>query len=378
MNRKFKLSVALDIDDVLMECVPYAIRLANEKYQFDPPLTIYEVDRWGKLDTRADVIFEFFHDPEFFHNQPVMQGAREFVRKLCDMAEVFVATSVYPQFMGIRAQRIAEEFPEISPDHIYMGSRKDKIDVDILFDDGMHNVLRSNATYPILLRKPWNQEATGVLAVNNYEEFLKLVEVIADSYNPKPQLHTPDQPGVVVLVGPSGSGKNEVAKRIMKKTKCFEKLISYTTDATVGIQGGEWYHYISLDAFRDMSERGEIFESTMYAGHNYGSCKKDVEDILARGKHVLTVMDICGAMSLKTHFPNVTTIYVKRDKRDLLVNLLNKPLSMEEKVNRIMALEAEQKNADICDYIVSADSYDTAAAEILTSLKIMKKKKTSR
>ena len=165
MNRKFKLSVALDIDDVLMECIPYAIRLANEKYQFDPPLSIYEVDRWGKLDTRADVIFEFFNDPEFFRNQPVMQGARDFVRKLCQMAEVFVATSVYPKFMGIRAQRIAEEFPEISPDHIYMGSRKDKIDVDILFDDGMHNVFRSNSTYPILLRKPWNQEAIAQEAV---------------------------------------------------------------------------------------------------------------------------------------------------------------------------------------------------------------------
>ena len=45
MNRKFRLSVALDIDDLLMECVPYAIKLANEKYKFDPPLTIYEVDR---------------------------------------------------------------------------------------------------------------------------------------------------------------------------------------------------------------------------------------------------------------------------------------------------------------------------------------------
>ena len=75
MNRKFRLSTALDIDDLLMECVPYAIRLANEKYHFDPPLTIYEVDRWGKLGTRADVIFEFFNDPEFFRSQLGTQGA---------------------------------------------------------------------------------------------------------------------------------------------------------------------------------------------------------------------------------------------------------------------------------------------------------------
>ena len=123
MDRKYRLSTALDIDDVLMECVPYAIRLANEKYDFDPPLTIYEVDKWGKLGTRADVIFEFFDDPEFFKNQPAIKGAREFVQKLSQMTEVFVSTSIRPEFMGIRAERIMEEFPEIPADHIYMGYR---------------------------------------------------------------------------------------------------------------------------------------------------------------------------------------------------------------------------------------------------------------
>ena len=369
MDRKYKLSTALDIDDVLLECIPYAIRLANEKYKFDPPLTIYEVDRWGKLGTRADVIFEFYQDPEFYRNQPVMKGAKELVRKLSQMTELFVSTATYPEFMSLRAKRIMEEFPEIPPDHILMGSRKDKIDVDILFDDGLHNVSRSNATYPILLRKPWNQDATGVLAVNTYDEFLKLVEVISESYNPKMTQKKADEPGIVVLVGPSGSGKNEIAKHLVKKNKSFEKLISYTTDATVGLQGGEWYHYISVEAFRQMCESGEIFESTMYGGHHYGSCKQDVERILASGKHVLTVMDICGAMALKTHFPNVTTIYIKRDKRTLLENLLKKNLSLDEQVNRILALEYEQKNADICDYMVSAELPKKAAEQILKGLK---------
>ena len=292
MNRKFRLSTALDVDDLLMECVPYAIRLANEKYKFDPPLTIYEVDRWGTLGTRADVIFEFFKDPEFFRTQPAIKGAKEFVRKLSKMTEVFVSTSVYPEFMSIRAQRIMEEFPEIPQDHIYMGSRKDKIDVDILFDDGMHNVSASNAAFPILMRRPWNQHATGVLAVNNYDEFLKLVEVISDSYSYRARTDLKDEPGIVVLVGPSGSGKTEIAQQLLKKSRKFEKLVSYTTDATVGMEGDGWYNYISLEAFRQMRDGGEIFESTMYAGHNYGSRKEDIEQILARGNHVLTVMDI--------------------------------------------------------------------------------------
>ena len=368
MNRKFRLSTALDVDDLLMECVPYAIRLANEKYQFDPPLTIYEVDHWGTLGTRADVIFEFFKDPEFFRSQPVIKGAKEFVRKLSKMTEVFVSTSVYPEFMSIRAQRIMEEFPEIPQNHIYMGSRKDKIDVDILFDDGMHNVAASNAAFPILMRRPWNQCATGVLAVNNYDEFLKLVEVISDSYSYRTKAELTDEPGIVVLVGPSGSGKTEIAQQLLKKSRKFEKLVSYTTDATVGMEGDGWYNYISLEAFRQMRDGGEIFESTMYAGHNYGSRKEDIEQILARGHHVLTVMDICGAMSLKTHFTNVITVYIQQDKEKLLKNLLNKPLSLDEKVNRIMALEAEQRNADICDYTVPVTTYPEAAREILDGL----------
>ena len=157
MNKKYKLSTALDVDDILMECTSYAIRLANEKHQFDPPMTIYEKDRWGITGKRIDTIYPYFSDADFYRTQPVYEGAKEFVRKLSQMTELFICTAVPPAFMGIRAQRIMEEFPEISADHIYMGARKDNIITDILFDDAMHNILNSNATYPILMRRPWNQ-----------------------------------------------------------------------------------------------------------------------------------------------------------------------------------------------------------------------------
>ena len=369
MDRRFRLSTALDIDDLLLECVPYAIRLANEKYQFDPPLSIHEVDRWGKLGTRADVIFEFMDDPEFFRNQPPIKGAREFVQKLSQMTEVFVSTAVWPQYMTIRFQRILEEFPEIPQDHILIGSRKDKIDVDILFDDGMHNVANSNAAYPILMRRPWNHEATGVLAVNTYDEFLKLVEIIADSYSIHPERYTLNKPSVVVLVGPSGSEKNCVARSMLEMSDCFEKLISYTTDKSAAAGEDSWYHYLPVSKFRKMSDNGDFFESTTYAHHSYGSRKSDVEEILARGKSVLTVMDICGAMALKTHFSNVITIYIKRDKRALLASILRKNTSVDDKVNRLLSVEAETKNAQVCDYVVDMNDCEDTARRICESLK---------
>ena len=364
MNRNFRLSVALDVDDVLLECTAYAIRLANEKYAFQPPITIYEASGWGKLGTRVDVIHEFFSEASFYEHQPVLEGAKEFVEKLSKMAEVFVTTAVPPAFMGIRAKQILREFPQIPADHIYMGSRKDKIKVDILFDDRLHNVLKSNAQYPILMRRPWNQQGTGMLAVNTYDEFLKVVEVIANSYA-RQDIH-PDfsEPHIFVLVGPSGCGKSKLATQVLSESEKFAKLTSYTTKDPTSTVENKWYNYVSLDKFREMEESGELFQSTMYAGHGYGSKKSDVEGILKSGKHVLTTMDICGAMSLKTHFSNVTTVYISRHKRAVLNAILRKKSSDEDKINRIMAIDFEKKNEELCDYVVEFNTYDQALEQL--------------
>ena len=364
MKRKYRLSTALDIDDLLMECTSYAIRLANEKYNFDPPMSIHEKTRWGLLGTRVDSIYPYFRDAEFYRTQPVYEGAKEFVRRLSQMTEVYICTAVPPEFMGIRAQRIREEFPEIPEDHIYMGARKDKIHMDILFDDGLHNILASGAKYPILMRRPWNQEATGMLAVNNYEEFLKLVEVIANSYSAVAETETPEDHRIAVLVGPSGSGKSRIATRFLEQSDRYEKLVSYTTKDPTAVEENEWYNYVSVNTFHRMCDSGEMFQSTMYAGHGYGSRKQDVERILKDGKRVITTMDICGAMALKTYFDHVTTIYIKRDKRALMANILRKNSSIEDKVNRLMAIDYEEQNAELCDYVIDFQNYDNAVQQL--------------
>jgi len=95
-----------------------------------------------------------------------------------------------------------------------------------------------------------------------------------------------------------------------------------------------------------------------------------VERILADGRHVLTVMDICGAMSMKTHFPHVVTVYVKRDRRDLLTSILEKDITTKEKVNRLLALETERQNAEICDFVVKFETCEQAVQNICEGLGI--------
>jgi guanylate kinase len=81
-------------------------------------------------------------------------------------------------------------------------------------------------------------------------------------------------------------------------------------------------------------------------------------------------MDICGAMTLKTHFKNVTTIYIKRDKKKLMASILKKNSSIDDKVNRLLAIEHEQNNAELCDYIVEFDNYDEAVEQIQQILQV--------
>lgn len=209
-----------------------------------------------------------------------------------------------------------------------------------------------------------------MLAVNNYQEFLKLVEVIAESYSPRPETVEAEDTDIVVLVGPSGSGKSKIATRFLNKTDRFEKLVSYTTKDPTAVEENNWYNYVSRETFRSMCDSGEMFQSTMYAGHGYGSRKADVEKILAGGRQVLTTMDICGAMSLKTHFKNVVTIYIKREKKALMASILRKNSSIEDKVNRLCAIDYEQQNAELCDYVVQFGNYDDAVQQLCQILRV--------
>lgn len=209
-----------------------------------------------------------------------------------------------------------------------------------------------------------------MLAVNSYDAFLKLVQVIIDGYTANREQYSMDKPGIMVLVGPTGSGKTHVARKILERNPRFEKLVSYTTSHDVAASDRVWYHHVPMEEFRALEQSGEMFESTMYAHHGYGSRKSDVQRILDSGKHVLTVMDICGAMAMKAHFDNVVTVYLKREKRDLLTAIVEREIPVADKVNRLLAVEAESRNEQVCDYVVEYTGEDETVDQIFHSLHI--------
>ena len=52
-----------------------------------------------------------------------------------------------------------------------------------------------------------------------------------------------------------------------------------------------------------------------------------------------------------------------------MASILEKPISTGEKVNRLMAIESEKKNAEVCDYVVEFTTVEQTADKILEGLR---------
>ena len=335
--------IGLDWDDVTAPFNSIAIAMANEKYQYEQPLALEEVTSWENTG-RTSVIKEFYQTEELYKKQVVSENTKKCIRELMEIADVYFITAVYPQFMGIRAAQILEAFPELPPENIILGNAKNLVQFDIILDDAIHNVLESPATYPVLMRKPWNWKMTGLLSVNNMSEFVLLVEQIINAAMHR--THEIKIPAVLALVGPSGSGKSRIAQAL-RQNELFECPLTYCTKPS------NKHKYLSEEEFAQQN----FFEKTRYAGIQYGTKKEDIQAVLDKGHFAVMPLDMCGAIAMKRHFPTAI-IYINKDKECLIRDIIEEDYTIEEKTLRLLSIDAEKRNRAICDYVVDNTKQD--------------------
>lgn len=358
--KKYRLRIGLDVDDILYDCNAHALACLNARENLSPPLTIYDIRGWGKGACAADARLAYFSDPVFVRTQPVLAGAQEFVRRLSKVAEVFFVTAVPPACMTARAERLTHDFPEIPAENILIGTRKDVVSLDILLDDGAHNITRSQATYPVLFRKPWNTHLSGLLSVNSYDDFLHLVDMICHAFaGERPAL---SKGGVVCLVGPTGSGKNEVAKELSHTYGMVKPATATTRPRRAGEEGGN-YRFLTEAAFIAEREAGRFLETTVYSGHYFGTSAADIDAIVDAGKCAVIPIDICGALTLKNRYrTRALTVFMQRGRYAVINDIVSRDLSPADKTCRILSLDDEYRNEELCDVALDADRPAAAVA----------------
>lgn len=345
------LTYGIDFDDVLAPFVPIACELANEEH---PGLDAKPSDirNWGYSgNEKIEIVSKYYGDERVLLRQQVSEDAKAFMRKLMKKGHVYIITSVAPKFMGIRAAQIKEAFPDFPESNIIMGSNKSLVQFDITLDDGPNNILKSVARFPILFRQPWNQALSGMLSVNNYNEFFQMIEQIKSSLIE--DRHIPTTPSVIALVGPSGSNKGELATALEEK-RFAQRMYSYTTNQVAG------HRYISEEDF----DNANFIAKTVYAGVKYGMDKSDIEHHVNACENVTILTDICGAVALKRLYPTLI-IFCRRSRENMIESILEKEKSNAEKKWRLLSMENELKNEPLCDYVIRTDDVNAAAEEII-------------
>ncbi len=341
------LTFGIDWDDVIAPLNARAIEMANEEYGFDPPLSLEEITSWENTG-RASVIHKYYDDPRLYDAQYVPQESKEFIRKLQTKGEVYIVTAAYPEFMTRRMRQIREAFPDFPEENIILGYQKSLVHVDITLDDSPKNILKSAARFPVLMRRPWNHELTGILAVNNFEEFFVLLEQIKASM--VEERVAVRRPSILALVGPSGTNKNRVTKELCRRDAFLMPKAYSTKPISDGI-----HEQISTEDF--IREKDSFIETTMYAGFAYGTKWEDMTALMRTNHYVVMPIDLSGAIALKRHYPTVI-VFCKCSREHMIESILEKDMDNHEKMLRLIALENELKNADLCDYQIHTDRED--------------------
>ena len=363
--KKYRLQIGLDVDDILYDCNAFALERLTREENIEPPLRIYDIKSWGEGQSIVDRRIRYFSDPAFVAAQPILPGAQAFVRSLCEIAEVFFVSAVPPACMSARALRLREDFPEVPAENILLGTRKDLVRLDILLDDGAHNISHSPATYPVLFRKPWNVHLSGLLSVNSYDDFLHLVGILRmASAAPKPDLA---KGGVVCLVGPTGTGKNEVAATLVQRFGMKKPITATTRPRRAGETDAD-YHFMTETEFVGEMEKGAFLETTVYSGHHFGTTAAELDRIVEGGQIAVIPIDICGALTLKNRYRSrAILIFLRRRRENVILDIVSRTLAPKDKTCRILSLDDEYRNEELCDLTVNADGGAAAAATVIAS-----------
>lgn len=172
---------------------------------------------------------------------------------------------------------------------------------------------------------------------------------------------------LLVLSGPSGSGKGTVSQAIMKENKEIIFSTSVTTRTPrPGEVNGENYFFVSKTKFEQMVEKDELLEHAFVHTNYYGTPKQFVFDQIEKGEIVLLEIDVQGALQIKKKYKEAVFIFLIPPTMEELRNrLVKRDTESEEEINtRFKNAFREFDFVGEYDYFVINDKVSQAVIDI--------------
>lgn len=114
---------------------------------------------------------------------------------------------------------------------------------------------------------------------------------------------------ILAVSAPSGTGKTSLCDKLAQEDPDVVRSISVTTrQQRVGEISGRDYHFVSVEQFKSMEDRGELLETAQVFGNWYGTPKRPVLDALSKGQVIVMDIDTVGALKIAGLYPQDTVL----------------------------------------------------------------------
>ncbi len=189
-----------------------------------------------------------------------------------------------------------------------------------------------------------------------------------DQATPGPGIPRQRTPLLLVLSGPSGSGKDSLIECLERRGLDVFRVVTVTTrPPRPGEIAGRDYIFVSAEEFERLRIGGELLEYAQVYGHWYGTPREPVRQALARGKDVLLRVDVQGARAIRQLCPEAVLIFLTPPTEEELIRRLKarrteSPVELER---RLKKAREEVASLPLFDYIIInyPDRLEEAAAQ---------------
>jgi guanylate kinase len=161
---------------------------------------------------------------------------------------------------------------------------------------------------------------------------------------------------LILIIGPTGSGKSVLIDYIHKEFPEIGYLKTYTTRARRSSMESAHYEFIDDAAFDSMIAAGDFIEWAHFGGARYGTSRTNLEEGLAAGKVLLKEMEVQGIRQTMEQLPReeLKLFYVDAGSWDELEKRVRAraPITEEELAKRRQRYDDELPFKDNADVVI--------------------------